>query len=251
MRTKPWFLILTSVRLVAPRDVPDVALRATGAQAATSVGQTTLSPASVITPAPVVREDIFKRAIATCGFVRGNSGKTSLTITASLQQGPCHCSHAVTILSARITGEYAGHTDRLIAWASTSRMAVARPSTAQFFNGTFTKNPSRSPHTYCKLQLIRCASVFSLCAQRGTRIHGYVLLPPQLKHEGTVTTGPGPGSIASWNLLTPTGANPHVPPSYASVSEYGDYGPSVHQPLRPMDTLHERHSQRSFGYGSR
>jgi hypothetical protein len=30
--------------------------------------------ASVITPAPVLHGDVFKRSIATCGFVRGNSG---------------------------------------------------------------------------------------------------------------------------------------------------------------------------------
>jgi hypothetical protein len=31
-------------------------------------------PASVITPAPILHGDVFKRSIATCGFVRGNSG---------------------------------------------------------------------------------------------------------------------------------------------------------------------------------
>jgi hypothetical protein len=30
--------------------------------------------ASLITPAPIVHGDVFKRAIATCGYIRGNSG---------------------------------------------------------------------------------------------------------------------------------------------------------------------------------
>ncbi|EMD96184.1 hypothetical protein COCHEDRAFT_1069667, partial [Bipolaris maydis C5] len=33
----------------------------------------TLAPASAITPAPLAHEDVFKRAIGTCGFIRGDS----------------------------------------------------------------------------------------------------------------------------------------------------------------------------------
>jgi hypothetical protein len=43
-------------------------------------------PASVITPAPVLHDDVFKRSIATCGFVRGNSGTHTYPQT-RLKQG--------------------------------------------------------------------------------------------------------------------------------------------------------------------
>lgn len=66
MRMKFGFFVSCLVWLAASKDVPDVAVRATGAQAAV--------PASVVTPAPVLYGDIFKRAIATCGYIRGNSG---------------------------------------------------------------------------------------------------------------------------------------------------------------------------------
>jgi len=75
----------------------------------------------------------------------------------------------------------------------------------------------------------------------------YPSQPAQLKHEGTVSTGTGAGSIVSWTLRTPKGANPNVAPSHRSGSEYGDSGPTANRTLKPMNTLHEQHSQRSFG----
>lgn len=70
--------------------------------------------------------------------------------------------------------------------------------------------------------------------------------PPQLKVAGTVSEVSGPGSIFSWSHSTPFGANPNMPPSHTSGSEYGDFGPAANQPLRLMGTLHEQ-NQRSFG----
>ena len=52
--------------LAFAKDIPNLT-----AQAA-SMRETV--PASVITPAPVLHGDIFKRSLATCGYVRGNSG---------------------------------------------------------------------------------------------------------------------------------------------------------------------------------
>ena len=72
--------------------------------------------------------------------------------------------------------------------------------------------------------------------------------PPQLKVARTAASQvSGPASIVSWNRQTPPGANPNVPPSHKSASEYGDSGPAVNQSVRPMSTLHEQQSQRNFG----
>ncbi|XP_014559451.1 hypothetical protein COCVIDRAFT_24177 [Bipolaris victoriae FI3] len=57
------FLLLAGLALA--RDIPQVPV-----QTPTSP---TLAPASAITPAPLAHEDVFKRAIGTCGFIRGDS----------------------------------------------------------------------------------------------------------------------------------------------------------------------------------
>jgi hypothetical protein len=65
MRLKFCFRLLAFASLVSAHDVRNIPVQATLAQAV---------PASLITPAPVLHDDIFKRSIATCGFIRGNSG---------------------------------------------------------------------------------------------------------------------------------------------------------------------------------
>jgi hypothetical protein len=37
-----------------------------------------------ITPAPIVPKDLFKRDVATCGWIRGNSGNGSHRMTSSI-----------------------------------------------------------------------------------------------------------------------------------------------------------------------
>jgi len=65
MRPSLRFDVLSIAALVAGKDIPNPHVRATGVQVAI--------PESLITPAPVLHGDIFKRSVATCGFVRGNS----------------------------------------------------------------------------------------------------------------------------------------------------------------------------------
>jgi hypothetical protein len=52
--------------LVVAKDIPNLPARAASTQDTV--------PASVITPGPVLHGDVFKRSIATCGYIRGNSG---------------------------------------------------------------------------------------------------------------------------------------------------------------------------------
>lgn len=42
-----------------------------------TLGSLTAPSASIITPAPYVDDSLFKRIIATCGFIRGDSGTHS------------------------------------------------------------------------------------------------------------------------------------------------------------------------------
>ncbi|KAL1792579.1 hypothetical protein ACET3X_009086 [Alternaria dauci] len=58
-------LVLSISSLVLAKYIPEEEVQSTRVQAAIS--------ASLITPAPQLQGDIFKRSIATCGFVRGNS----------------------------------------------------------------------------------------------------------------------------------------------------------------------------------
>ncbi|KAH6870272.1 hypothetical protein BKA58DRAFT_173730 [Alternaria rosae] len=65
IRTSLRFCALSIGALVAGKNIPNPQVRATGVQVAI--------PESLITPAPKLHDDIFKRSIATCGFIRGNS----------------------------------------------------------------------------------------------------------------------------------------------------------------------------------
>ena len=151
MRLSLRFYVLSIAALVAGKDIPNPQVRATGVQVAI--------PQSLITPAPVLHGDIFKRSVATCGFIRGNSGALIFTLgmrpTSNLQQNyPSHvrktitaslhnnlspASHAATTSSVSIVGLHADRTVRLIVSATPSQPTPARPYMAQFFNGMLSR----------------------------------------------------------------------------------------------------------------
>ncbi|KAK1907276.1 hypothetical protein P3342_005601 [Pyrenophora teres f. teres] len=348
MQMELCFLVSSLVWLAAAKGVPGVAVRVTGSKAAV--------PASVITPAPVVYGDIFKRAIATCGFIRGNSAsavtcpqdyncittKSAFACCNNVEckgnwgmcrpygQNDCNGVDLPDPVCASIYGSilqcsikapecvrYArsaalgdpntyysltcGTATGDILMLATPTNGAAAPTGNSNSNGgdgvldsgssvvipglnvPVATNTSPSPATggssgggssssgggggrpisITAIALISVAGAgvlfFALLigyccwwrqSRRKKREALYPSQQPQLKGEGTVTTGPGPGSIASWNLQTPTGADPNMAPSHKSVSEFGDFVPPASQPFRPMGTLHEQQSQRSFGWRS-
>lgn len=74
------FLLLAGLALA--RDIPQVPVQ--------TLTSPTLAPASAITPAPLAHEDVFKRAIGTCGFIRGDSGIYSLPLNLCLAASNSH-----------------------------------------------------------------------------------------------------------------------------------------------------------------
>jgi hypothetical protein len=72
MRLRLYLYTFVFASMVTAKDVQNLPVQATTTRAAV--------PASIITPAPVLHDDVFKRAIATCGFIRGNSGTEMFNI---------------------------------------------------------------------------------------------------------------------------------------------------------------------------
>ncbi|KAI2483903.1 hypothetical protein Ptr902_02843 [Pyrenophora tritici-repentis] len=343
-----FFLVSSFLWLAAAKDVPGVAVREMGAKAE--------APASVITPAPIVHGDLFKRAIATCGFIRGNSASAVTcpqdyncittksafaccnnveckgnwgfcrpygesgcngfdlpeSVCASIYGSILQCSseapNCVQYARSAALGDpntyyslTCGTATEAILVLATPTNGAAAPTGNSNSNGggvvldsgssivvpglnvpvATNTSPSGatggsssggssssgggggSPISVTAIALISVAGAgvlfFALLigyccwwrrSRRKKREALYPSQPPQLKGEGTVTTGPGPGSVVSWNLQTPTGADPNIAPSHKSVSEFGDFVPPGNQPFRPMGTLHEKQSQRSFGWRS-
>jgi len=64
-------ILLASAVLAAAKAMPNKAAEAFPPSA-------TLPQGSIITPAPQFHDNLLKRSIATCGFVRGNSGTDAL-----------------------------------------------------------------------------------------------------------------------------------------------------------------------------
>jgi hypothetical protein len=148
MRTRLRLCAVSLAALVLGKDIPNPQVQATGVQVAI--------PASLITPAPVLHGDIFKRSIATCGFIRGNSGTSVFTLgkrstskaeqhyllhvqrttTASLHRTLSPDLHAAITSSVIRIGLHAGRTVRPTAWVMPSQRRPARPYLVRSFNGT-------------------------------------------------------------------------------------------------------------------
>jgi hypothetical protein len=161
MRSNLYLCALSIAALVVGKDVPNPQVRATRVEEAT--------PASLITPAPLLHGDIFKRSIATCGFIRGNSGTSNFTFaersTSNLEQhyllhvqrittallqnalGPSLSSalHAAITSSVSTIGPHAGRMVRPTAWAMHSQTTPARPYWVRFFNGMYSKSFAIEP----------------------------------------------------------------------------------------------------------